>query len=162
MPEKGKYTAADAVKNGVVPAAPFGRVIDQWVSEHWWLDDRAENLDGERMVSGGAVAVLAAATGIHRDTLRKVRAGKKEWLEFDNADRIVTFVDPWLWRTDPELSDIYQGFDFTYLDLSRPTSPEADPLKLVDGIGVKHAAAILGVCKTSVFRYRKQRATAAA
>ena len=157
MPKKGQYTALDAVKNGVVPAAPVGRVINDWAARRWWLDDPAVDVKKERMVDVGATAIIAVATGIHVDTVRKVRNGKKEWIEFDNADRIVTFIDPFLWRTDPDLAAIYQGFDFTHLDLARPTSADADPLRLVVGLSDRAAAVALGVSSTTLHKRRHMR-----
>ena len=157
MPKKGQFTALDAVKNGVVPAAPVGRVINDWAARHWWLDEQADGVKKERMVDIGSTGVVSAATGIHVDTISKVRSGKKEWIQFDNADRIVTFIDPFLWHSDPELADIYQNFDFTHLDLGRPTSPEADPLRLVVGLSDKAASVALGVSITTINRRRQLR-----
>lgn len=157
MPKKGQYTALDAVKNGVVPAAPVGRVINDWAARHWWLDEHPYDFKKEGMVDIGSTGVISDATGIHVDTVRKVRYGKKEWIEFDNADRIVTFIDPFLWHSDPELADIYQNFDFTHLDLGRPTSPEADPLRLVVGLSDKAAAVALGVSSTTLHKRRQLR-----
>ena len=157
MPKKGQYTAADAAKAGLVPAAPLRRLIDRWAAEHPWLDDWANDIDGERMVDAGSTTIIAEATGIHRDTIGKIRWGKKHWVEFGNADRIVGFIDPFLWHTDPELADIYQSFDFSHLDLGRPTSPEADPLLLVDELSDRAAAAALGVSTTVVQKRRQSR-----
>lgn len=95
-------TPESAARKGLVPVGPISRVMQ-----------------------GTDLAELADETGIDLERLRKIRNGKKDWLSFDNADKIVTTVDPLLWIKDPELRRIYQGFDFTWLDRSRPTTVAA-------------------------------------
>jgi hypothetical protein len=63
-----------------------------------WLDaDERRNL-----------RVLAHATGIGVDTLRKLMRGETTVTRFATADRIVTHLNPWLWHMPaPGLADLY-------------------------------------------------------
>jgi len=139
-------------KNGYIPAAPIARVVEQWAMENWWLDHRAKELTGK-----GTTTSLAEFVGLHEDTIRHLRDRKNEWMEFDMADRIVTYIDPWLWRRDDELREIYENFNFTHLDIARPTSRQADELALLNGVSDRAAATILGVSQSALNRQRKVR-----
>jgi hypothetical protein len=139
-----------AEKNGYIPVAPIRRVVEQWALENWFLDERAKEKNG----GAGTSASLAAFTGLHVDTISNLRKGRNNWIEFDMADRIVTFIDPWLWHRDEELNAIYREFSFSYLDLARPTSTEADELPLLDGFSDRIAATVLGVSQPTLSRNR--------
>lgn len=155
MPQKGSFTAADAVMAGLVPAGPIGRAIARWCDENWWMDEDAKAAG--RGTTDGCLSRLGSFTGIHPDTLRKVRYGQKEWLGFDNADRVITFIDPHLWRDDPELAEVYQSFDFAWLDLQQPTCPEADPLSDLEFLSDRLVGALVGVSQSTVNRARRHR-----
>ena len=145
----------DPERRGYIPAAPVRRVVEMWAAENWWIDERVNYGDKTDI---GTTRLLAEAIGVHQDTIGHLRAGKNNWIDFDLADNIVTFIDPWLWRRDEELSRIYQDFNLTYLDVIRPTSPEADELALLDFISSRHAAAVLGMRASAVRAQRKRRA----
>lgn len=54
--------------------------------------------------------VLARATGVGVDTLRKLMRGDTTVTRFATADRIVTYLDPWYWhRPPPGLGDLYSS-----------------------------------------------------
>ena len=63
---------------------------------------------------------LAEATGIDISNLRKIKDGKREWIGFDTADKIITRVNGLSWHSDKELEAIYQGFSFEWLDRVHP------------------------------------------
>lgn len=153
---KGSYTIEDAMKGGRIPAAPVGRAINQWVREQWWMDLEA-SVTGH-WDSDGATERLAKFVGLSGDTIMRLRYGRKDWIEFDNADRIITFIDPWLWRTDPALSRIYRTFRFAHLDTLRPTCAAADPLNRVEGLTAPQAARKLGVSLNTIYKRRARRA----
>ena len=120
----------------VIPIDPIRRVLSEWIERNSWDGVTGRNfLQYGRTVEGyGKDRVtetviqpvtpwvrLSNDTGIRHDTLYQYVARKgKKWIEFDLADKIITAIDPTLWHSDDELSDIYQNFDFTGLDeLSR-------------------------------------------
>lgn len=126
-----------------VPAGPIARIVDRYCTE-----------------ADMSITILEDLLEMGEGALMKACNGSKDWMEFDTADRVITFIDPFLWRHDEELSDIYQGFDFSYLDLHRPTSEEADELPLLDCVGSRHAAAVMGVSQYVVQGQRRKRAAA--
>lgn len=150
--ERGKLSPENAEKYGYVPAAPVGRIIDRWAIPR---EDPMNNYNNGGDIS--PLVTLAAMTGIHKDTLYKTRVGKKDWLEFDNADKIITTIDPLLWHSDPELSRIYEEFNFSYLDLAHPTSPEADILHLFAGLPARVVGRAIGVTPNAVQYARRAR-----
>ena len=149
-------------KSGLIPVAPIRRVVEQWAKENWWIDERQVQSKGKKTASLGTTALLAEKVGCHEDTIYHLRAGRNTWIDFDLADRIVTCIDPWLWRTDEELSELYQSFDLSFLDILRPPSAEADDLPLLDFLSQRHAAAILGVNQRAVSKQREKRQKEAA
>lgn len=160
MPSKGDLTLDKAMKQGYVPAAPIARVIDNWARENWWMDEQAMVTSAQgRNQEEGATGRLGNFVGLSQDTITRIRGGKKEWVEFDNADKIVTFIDPFLWHRDPELSDIYQNFDFSHLDLTRPTCD--DGLSELDFLPSRQVAAIYGVSHDMMNRTRRKKKEAA-
>ena len=116
----------------VIPLEPVRRVLKEWVDRNNWDGVAGHNFhERTRTVSGrGKDRVLetviqpvtpwvrlAQDTGVQADTLYQYVARKgKKFIEFDVADKIITAIDPCLWRSDPELSAIYQNFDFSSLD----------------------------------------------
>lgn len=142
-------------KNGFVPAAPIRRVVEQWATENWQLDERQRQDQAKRTPSLSTTALLAMKVGCHIDTISHLRAGKNNWIEFDLADRIVSYLGGlWLWLRDEELRGIYMAFDFTHLDIARPPSEDADDLALLHGVSDRTAATILGVSQSALNRQR--------
>ena len=159
MPQAGSFTDLDAHRQGLFPARPLVRVIKMWQQENAWMDIevRDKRAKGDGYGLDGTLSELGHAVGIDKSTLRKVVMYEKDWIEFDNADRLVCFIDPMLWHTDPELSELYREYNFANLDLSRPTHPDADPLKTVESLSNWDAARKLGVAKCTIAQLRTQR-----
>ena len=153
MGAKGKYTADKAAKAGLIAAPPIGRAIERWAATQWFNEIEYHGEEAHQYALHTS-AWLAEKTGIHIDTITKIRSGKKEWVEFDNADRLLCAMRV-PWDSNPELDEIYQTFDFSWLDLQRPTCREADPLPLFDGLSARVAATVLGVSGETIFRRRK-------
>ena len=116
-----------ASRSGCVPGGPFARVLQEW------CDRYEQRLAAEMGVSvellreqnygpdsQSPMSRLAEATGIDISNLRKIKDGKREWIGFDTADKIVTRVDELSWGMNEELKAIYQGFDFEWLDRVHP------------------------------------------
>ena len=122
-----------ASRSGCVPGGPFARVLQEW------CDRYEQRLAAEMGVSvellreqnygpdsQSPMSRLAEATGIDISNLRKIKDGKREWIGFDIADRIVVVCTDGLgWRNDPELFAIYRAFDFSWLDLAKPCAKAA-------------------------------------
>lgn len=146
-------------RQGLFPATPLVRIIKMWQEENAWMDievkDKRKKEDGYGLE--GTLSELGQAVGISKTTLYKMMMLQKNWIEFDNADRLVCFIDPMLWHTDPELSDLYQSYNFANLDLSRPTHPDADPLNDVESLSNWDAAKALGVAKATIAQLRSTR-----
>lgn len=153
---------ASAMQRGLVPREPIARVIRNWVAANWWMDEH-NNIPSAREL--GSLARLAEFVGLHEDTITDILRGRKNknWLSFDNADRIVTFIDPLLWHCDPELREIYENYDFSTLDVISPTCEAADPLNGLEDLTGRQAAAVLGVTRDLVLdRRRRQKQQLAA
>ena len=72
------------------------------------------------------MVLLAERMGMDIENVRKIKNGKREWIGFDIADRIVVVCTDGLgWRNDPELYAIYRAFDFSWLDLAKPCAVAA-------------------------------------
>lgn len=160
MATKGKYTAEDAEKQGRFPAALVAKVIEIWCTQNWHMDYEAMVNDHDD--NEGAIKRLSRFSKVSFDIIDKIHRGKKKWVEFDNADKLVTTVDPLLWHLDPDLSEAYQRFDLVWLDIQRPTCPEVNPIHLFDGLSDRTAAAVLGMAPNIVSRHRQRAAAAAA
>ena len=120
MPAKGqKFTAADAAKLGYIAAAPISRVMNEWRDrqDEYYTTSNA-NVD---LPEVGPIQKLAWRSGVSYDLLYRLMLGRKAWIEFDNADRIIMAIDSLLWLHDDELSEIYWNFDLSHLDRHRPT-----------------------------------------
>jgi hypothetical protein len=116
------------MKWGRIPGRPVVRVVERWCLEH-----------------DSTITAFEEMVGLSDSALNHIARGRSEWIHFDIADRVVTFIDFMLWHTDPELSQIYQTFDFSSLDFHRPPSLEADELPLLDCLNNRLAAAVMGV-----------------
>lgn len=93
-------TPETAAKRSCVPAEPFARVAQQWL-DNW------EN----------SLKVLAEEMKVELEGLRKVVTGKKEWISFDYAEKLLFCCGgDWV----GELYDIYQSADLRYLDRNKP------------------------------------------
>ena len=116
-----------ASRSGCVPGGPFARVLQEW------CDRYEQRLAAEMGVSvellreqnygpdsQSPMSRLAEATGIDISNLRKIKDGKREWISFDLADKIITRVDELSWGINEELTAIYKGFDFEWLDRVHP------------------------------------------
>jgi hypothetical protein len=118
-------TEKASTARGLIPVAPIRRLIEQWSANE--TDARA--LLGPKGGNClGNTAKVAHLTGLNQELIKSIRQGKREWIEFDAADRIVITLSisgADGWRLDPELRAIYQAFDFTALDERRPTTREA-------------------------------------
>jgi len=104
-----------AGRRGLVPGRPFGRVISDWLIKHDKDNDTITSFDQ-----------LAAEMKMDPSNLRKIRDGKRSWIGFDVADKIVVVcLGAGGWRDDSELSHIYQSTDFTWLDMKKPCAVAA-------------------------------------
>ena len=93
---------------GLVPAAPFVQLILNWETET------------------SSIADLAKELGREVEGVRKLRNGKRPWIGFDLADKIVAVcTDGMAWHENPELRELYDGYDLRWLDEHRPTVPVA-------------------------------------
>jgi len=111
-----------ASRQGCVPGLPFARVMQEWLEKESQEieDDPFDNLCISPMVR------LAELMNMDIHNARKIKNGKREWIGFDIADKIVAVcTDGFGWRNDPELAAIYQSFNFDWLDRVRPCYGEA-------------------------------------
>lgn len=105
-------------RQGCVPGFPFARIITEWVEQN--------TPEEESELAIAPMVILAELMSMDIDNLRKIKNGKRDWIGFDLADKIVAICTDGLgWRNDPELSTIYQHFNFTYLDFKKPCYGEA-------------------------------------
>ena len=102
------------MKRGQVPGEPFGRIIQDWVFAQKYVKQDIED------ITVPPLQWLAQETGTDVESLRKLKNGKRRWIGFDVADKLVTTIDPWLWRIDPELRVVYQSVDLGHVDRLRP------------------------------------------
>jgi DNA-binding Xre family transcriptional regulator len=95
--------------------------IDLARAEH-----RQEDLRKATASASGADGSLSERMDMDIENVRKIKNGKKDWIGFDIADKIVTVCTDGLgWRNDPELFAIYQSFDFGWLDAKKPCAVAA-------------------------------------
>lgn len=107
---------------GLIPAEPIRNMMARWCIEN--TDFRA--LAGPRSVFLSHVGQLIELTGLSEDFIVDLMADRKQAIGFDNADKIVCGLYGALeWHLDPDLEDVYQGFDFSALDRKKPTTREA-------------------------------------
>ena len=118
-------------RQGCVPGFPFARVIDDWAAREMESIAKATGFDVETLTQTFNVlknhpyqhpmTVLAERLSMDIDNLRKLRKGKRPWIGFDLADKIVAVcTDGFGWWNDHELRTIYEHFDFEWLDRKRP------------------------------------------
>ncbi len=125
-PNRGEpVTTRYQYKNGWIEAGPIIRVLKKWIAEQ--DVPRGHQREPKAFDSIlGSIAQLAHWTGIKHDTLYGYTAKPHKWMEFDLADKIICHTyGPLMWRSDPELEALYQGFDFTGLDEKVPTTRAA-------------------------------------
>ena len=104
---------------GLIPAEPIRNMMARWCLNN---DDHHEPGD----VRLGHLAQVASLTGLSENFIWKLMADKTDAITFDNADKIVCGLYGALeWHLDPDLEDVYQGFDFSALDRKKPTTREA-------------------------------------
>ena len=98
----------------LVPAAPFVRVLQEWLHR--------ESTQADDEFSFAPMRVLADRMEMDISNLSKIKNGRREWIGFDLADKIVCICTDGLgWLNDHELRTIYEGYDLTWLDTKKPT-----------------------------------------
>jgi hypothetical protein len=116
--------AREIPRGTLIPVAPIKRLIEQWSEKE--LDLR--EVLGPRGAGNalGNLGKIAELTGFSASYIKDLRAGRTEWIEFDNADKIVcALFGPLLWHDDDELNTLYQDFDFGPLDTKKPCGAAA-------------------------------------
>jgi hypothetical protein len=155
-------TPEAAEKVGRIPIGPVRRIMQQWADDQGWDQD----MESAKAGKGGVYTIapmdqLAFATGIKRDTLDNyLLRSRVIYLSFDIADKIISWINVDLWRTDPELRDIYQNFDFTGLDHLHPTVEVTELDEYIAlGISQRVAGQMLGMSPHRAHRlYRREAA----
>lgn len=89
------------MSRGCVPGEPFARVIQDWLQKHELTE-----------FAGLMELDLSAAS--------KLANGKRPWIGFDIADRIICVIGPELRLKNPEIKRIFREFDLEWLDRVRP------------------------------------------
>lgn len=153
---KGTYTAKDAANQGRVDAKPIEALVQRWVAqrEHAHPTDMAG--PGDYMAP---CVELAERTGISTDLILRLNRGERAWIEFDNADAIVcATVGPLAWIVEPDLNEIYEAFDFSHLDMNRPTCPEVldEFFELADAMPNRLLGVLYGVSESAMSRAIKR------
>lgn len=96
-------------KGGLVSGGPFGRIVNEW------LDRQGTD------TTIPSLSLLAVELGIDVESLRKLKNGRRPWINFDFADKIVvTCLGPFAWWLDAELQEVYQTVDLRGIDRKRP------------------------------------------
>lgn len=102
---------------GLITAEPIQELVARWC---------LENTDPHKLAGGfnsllGHVGTLAGLTGLGESFFAKLLSGKKRYVKFDTADKIVCCLyDAYEWVRNPDLNDIYESFDYAALDRSKP------------------------------------------
>jgi hypothetical protein len=132
MSDRGRSTTLPKPpKYSLIPVAPISAVLRRLEAAQniHTLPTPAIQIHGglyeEILLPFGAMQRLAHDSGVKPDTLHRVKQGRRAWVDFDLADKIITGIDPTLWHTDLALSAIYQSFDLAKLDERRPTTEVA-------------------------------------
>lgn len=103
---------------GQMPAAPVARIIREWLDKQDTFVSPGNFFhQDQKIIPFSPMNRLMHLTGME---LWRIKSGKDKWISFDRADKIITAIDPQLWHTDPELKEIYQNFDFSFLDRKYP------------------------------------------
>lgn len=111
-------TPAMLTARGLLPAAPFRKLIEDWDEAH--TDYR--KLEGNSSLILGNVTQIAHLCGLPRSLIEGILSGKQENIGFDRADAIVSRLCEYGWRETDELYAIYATFDLSGLDKSKPCS----------------------------------------
>lgn len=121
---KGKTTVERETKYGRIPLAPVrAAVLRWWIKQEYEPTGFHYHGHQEVILPVSPAVRLAQDTGIGIDTIYSIKGREgREWVGFDIADKIISAIDPHLWRTDPELSVIYNSFDLSYLDQRHPVA----------------------------------------
>lgn len=108
------------------PRAPVARIYREWLKSQGW-DGKGEK--GRKKTnyikSLNPRLQLAQDSGVSDEVLKHISLDRHKWIDFDLADRIIQTINPYLWHTDPELSEAYQSFDLKRLDAWRPIEEAA-------------------------------------
>lgn len=117
------------MKMGWIPLAPIRRILLAWELKQEYDETNSFHYQGRQnmILPLAPITCLAGYIGIDVDTLWSIRGRQaKSWVDFDVADKIITYIDPSLWRNDSELKSIYENFDFSSLDARRPPMRELE------------------------------------
>lgn len=156
--KKGTYTAKDAANQGRIDAGPIEALVQRWVAQRELAHPTDMAGPGEYLAP---CVELAARSKTSLDLILRLNRGEKAWIEFDNADRIVCAIGGGLygWLGHDELREIYETFDFSHLDLNRPTCEEAveDFFELAGALKQRQLGALYGVTQSGISRAIKRR-----
>lgn len=157
---KGKFSEELAIRKGMIACQPVSRLLNMWLEEQYDGDGQIK----PKRAEVSALTGLVESTGLYIELFWRVSRGEKEWIKFDQADKIICHTyGPLAWVTEPDLNDLYQSFDFTYLDLRNPPTPDADGLLTLHSLGLRPGllARMYGVSYAVLHRYLKDRLVAA-
>ncbi len=87
--------------------AEAGSMDNDGAMDYRYEETGSERGDWNKFRFAGAVKVLAAEVGCHYDTLYKHLEGKRTWMEFDLADKLLCKMDRVFDWYEPSLSDYY-------------------------------------------------------
>lgn len=106
------------------PRGPVIAAFHNWFDRQEWDGTNAENQTNDPGVGPlSPLHRLAMDANVTMDLLYKLKSKSdrdRTWIDFDLADKIITAIDPHLWRCDPDLAKAYQEFDLARLDERRP------------------------------------------
>lgn len=109
-----------------IPVAPLRKHIQRWIDSCGYdVNQEAQyGTEGSFSPTRKFCEVIwpnLTYDASHRGFTRLMK--EAEVIGFDIADRIVCHVleEPWLWISDPELAEAYEGIDFRTLDARNPT-----------------------------------------
>lgn len=90
----------------MVPCEPIRSFLEKW----WERETDYFLIDGKGSIFLSNLAKAVEATGLSRDFLLAVRAGRRQRINFEAADRIVCCLDgPDAWHLEPSLAEIYEA-----------------------------------------------------
>lgn len=143
-----------------LPIGPIRRTILEWEAAQEHDGDSVANLWGHQTVRVSPLERMSFDTDIDLDTLYAIRGRRdRQFVGFDLADRIVIYINPNLWHTDPELKEIYQSVKLTLLDITQPTTERNRLTELLEsGLTPTGAAKALGLNPSTIGGYLKKQA----
>lgn len=152
-------TRDEACKWGRIEAEPVLKHVRSWVEREEGARAKAGDTRG-----GAGVYALAQGSGVHRDTIDRYIRGDRTWMEFQIADKLIAFINPFLWHCDPDLRRCYQEFDFKYLDMQQPLSANGDGLldRVAAGEPVTEIAEEFGMSAKAIYASLRKRERLAA